>query len=127
MKRRVTDSAAALAKHLSMPQPPLAAAREPAGLEVCTSCERDFVNPVDWSPLRGDRWWMLLSCGNCGAGREVTVGDSEATRFDRELNLRSLLVAETAHQLDLEQMAVEGERLFEALQRDLIDASDFAR
>jgi hypothetical protein len=126
MKRRVTDSAAAIARHLSMPQPPLVGP-EPEGLEMCPACRRDFVNPVDWAPLSGERWWMLLRCGDCGAGREVTVDDAEASRFDRELNLRMMLVAETAHQLDIERMAEELEPLMEALRRDLIDASDFAR
>ena len=110
-----------------MPQPPLNAAPEPAGLESCPACGRDFVNPIDWAPLRGDRWWMLLHCGDCGAGREVTVDDVEAARFDRELNLRMMLVAETAHQLDLERMQAEVEPLLEALRRDIVGASDFAR
>lgn len=126
MKRQVTDSAAAIARHLSMPQPPVVGT-ESTGLEVCPACRRDFVNPVDWAPISGDRWWMLLHCGNCGAGREVTVGDAEASRFDRELNLRLMHVAEMAQQLDLERMAAELEPLMEALRRDIVDASDFAR
>jgi hypothetical protein len=125
MKRRVTDSAAAVARHLSMPQPPMVAPN--AGLEVCPACGRDFVNPLDWAPLRGDRWWMLLRCGDCGAGREVTVTDAEAERFDRELNLRMRLVQETARQLDVEAMARELGPLMEALRRDIVTAEDFAR
>ena len=126
MKRRVTDPAAAIARHLSTPQPPLVGT-EPNGLEVCPACRRDFVNPVDWAPLSGERWWMLLRCGDCGAAREVTVDDAEASRFDRELNLRMMHVAEMAHQLDLERMQAELEPLMEALRRDIVDASDFAR
>ena len=109
MKRRVTDSAAALARHLSMPQPPLAAPADPAGLEICPVCTRDFVNPIDWAPLSGDRWWMLLRCGDCGAAREVTADADTANAFDGELNRRLAAVAETADQLDLERMAAEVE------------------
>ena len=38
-----------------------------------------------------------------------------------------MLVAEMAHQLDLERMQAELEPLMEALRRDIVDASDFAR
>ena len=127
MKRRVSEAAAALNRHPSTPQPALGAPSEPAGLEDCPVCGRDFVNPVDWAPLSGGRWWMLLRCGDCGAGREVTVDEETASRFDGELNRRLAAVAEAADEIDLELMAVEVETLAEALRRDLIDAADFAR
>jgi len=96
-------------------------------LETCVVCGRDFVNPVDWEPLEGGRWWMLLRCGECDTWREVTVTDAVAERYDMELDRRLDLLDGTLHRLDRQRMVGEVETLVAALQRGLVDATDFAR
>jgi hypothetical protein len=128
MRRRVAHARAAassLARHLRAPGPAAPAAE--AGLEVCVACGRDFVNTIEWDAVGEDRWWMLLRCGECGVVREVTVSDGDAQRFDAELNKRALPIARAAHRLDLDRMAAQAATLIAALERDLIDAADFAR
>jgi hypothetical protein len=129
MHRRVVSSARAaasgLARHLSAAGPPAPTADPRLG--VCIACRRDFVDPIEWDAVGDDRWWMLLRCGECGVTREVTVADADAQRFDIELDDRASLIASAADRLDLDRMAAEAATLIAALERDLIDAADFAR
>jgi hypothetical protein len=90
-------------------------------------CRRDFVNPVDWEPLEGGRWWMLLRCGECDTWRELTVTDAVAERYDIELDRRLDVLDGVLHRLDRQRMVGEVETLVAALQRGLVDAADFAR
>jgi uncharacterized Zn finger protein len=85
------------------------------------------VNPVEWESVGDTGWWMLLRCGECGTAREVTVSDDEAARFDIALTRRTSPIQRAVERLDLERMAADVETLILALQRDLIDAGDFAR
>ena len=96
-------------------------------LETCGMCLRDFVNPVDWEPVGDTHWWMLLRCGACDTWREVTVANDTAMRYDVELDRRADAITRAAQRLESQQMAAEVETLITALQRDLIDAADFAR
>ena len=98
-----------------------------AGLETCPVCRRDFVNPVDWEAVDEATWWMLLRCGECDTWREVTVANDTAMRYDVELDRRADAITRAAQRLESQQMAAEVETLITALQRDLIDAADFAR
>jgi len=95
-------------------------------LEICPSCHKDFVNPVEWNAVDDERWWMLLRCGECGVSREVTVSNEVASRYDVELDRRADPIGRALHQLDLEGMAAYVETISIALQRELIDAADFA-
>jgi hypothetical protein len=96
-------------------------------LETCLVCRRDFVNPVDWEPLEGGRWWMLLRCGECDTWRDVTVPDAVAERYDAELDLRLDVLDGVLHRLDRQRMVGEVEVLVDALRRGLVDAADFSR
>jgi hypothetical protein len=96
-------------------------------LETCLVCGRDFVNPVDWEPLDGGRWWMLLRCGECDTWRELTVPDAVAERYDAELDRRLDVLDGALHRLDRQRMVGEVETLVAALRRGLVDAADFAR
>jgi hypothetical protein len=99
----------------------------PAGLEVCLVCSRDFVQPLDWDPRGEDRWWMFLRCAECGVSREVTVTNAEAERYETALHGRASLLSAAARRLEAERMADEVDLFVQALERDLIDAADFAR
>jgi hypothetical protein len=96
-------------------------------LETCLMCGRDYVNPVDWEPVEGDHWWMLLRCGECHTWREVTVSDDVAQRFDGELNRRIDVLAGALSKLDRQHMTAWAESFVLALRSGLLDAADFAR
>ena len=102
-------------------------AHHPTSLEFCAACGADFVNPFDWAAVEDHSWWMLLRCAQCQHEREVVVGNAEAERFDEALDRRADPIARTLHRLDGDRMRAWVESVTVALQRDLIDAADFAR
>jgi hypothetical protein len=95
-------------------------------LETCLMCGRDYVNPVDWEPVDGDHWWMLLRCGECDTWREVTVSNDVAQRFDGELNRRVDVLTGALHKLDRQRMSAWADSFVLALRSGLLDAADFA-
>ena len=101
--------------------------RPRAALHVCPDCRRDCVVPVDWHTADDDHWWLRLRCGECGGTCELTVTDDEAARFERDLAVGMATIRGVVAALDRESMEHELTTLVAALQRDLIDASDFAR
>jgi hypothetical protein len=70
---------------------------------------------------------MFLRCAECGVSRDALVTNGEAERFEAELHARAAVIARTLRELDGERMALEADRFIAALERDLIDAADFAR
>jgi len=101
--------------------------RPRASLADCSACGADFVHPVEWSPHGEDEWWMLLRCGACGDTRERTVPDTEAERYDRELDQAEYRMERTAERLSRERLAEQAESFATALELDLIGAEDFRR
>jgi hypothetical protein len=104
-----------------------ASTRHDADLQRCRECDEDTVHPVEWEPFGETHWWILLRCGACGAQGEGLVGNAAAQRFDRELDEAQDEMVRAADRLGLEIMSAHAETLAVALQRDLIDADDFAR
>ena len=100
---------------------------QPTSLEICAACGADYVNPFDWSAIEDHSWWMALRCAQCGHEREVVVGNEEAERFDEALDRRADPIATALHRIDTARMKAWVESVTVALQRDLIDAADFAR
>jgi hypothetical protein len=98
-----------------------------SGLHVCADCHGDYVHPVEWREADSEHWWMLLRCGSCFHEREVTVPDAVAQRFGRDLDAAEEEIGRAAAALDQERMEREAEAFAAALERDLIDADDFAR
>lgn len=96
-------------------------------LGVCTSCDSDYVYPVEWSESGDEHWWMLLRCGECRAEREVTVANAIARRFGDDLDAAEREIKRAVARLDTERMAREVEVFAAALERDLIDPADFCR
>ena len=101
--------------------------RPGTGLQVCSGCHADHVHPVEWCESGEEHWWMLLRCGTCRAESEVTVTNDVAERYGRDLDDALEVIARAARKLDAERLAREADAFAEALERDLIDADDFAR
>jgi hypothetical protein len=94
-------------------------------LVVCDRCGDDFVHPVSWHEQDETHWWIRLRCGQCDRVREVEVTDEQAKRFDSDLNRGAAEIAAALNRLDRERMIVDSDTLTAALERDLIDPSDF--
>lgn len=101
--------------------------RRDAGLQHCRGCGSDSVHPVEWEPFGDSHWWILLRCGACDARGEGLVANAAAQRFDRELDEAQDEMVRAADRLGLEILSAQVESLTAALERDLIDADDFAR
>jgi len=99
----------------------------PTGLCVCPLCRSDCVVPVDHLAADEEHWWMRLRCGACGAGREMTVTNEDAQRYDRDLARGMAAIERTVKRLDRDSAKRELRTLISAFRHDLIDASDFAR
>jgi hypothetical protein len=98
-----------------------------SGLHLCDGCHTDFVHPLEWREADGEHWWMRLRCGSCFREREITVSDAEAQRFGRDLDAAEAEIGRALAALDHERMQREADAFAAALERDLIDADDFAR
>ena len=92
----------------------------------CPSCTAAFLCPMDWGTVDDERWWVLSRCGECGHWTETVVTNEQAKRLDLELNLQQALIRRTAERFEAERKAAEADAFIAALQRDLIDAGDFA-
>jgi hypothetical protein len=69
---------------------------------------------------------MLLRCAQCETYRDVTVGNDVAAAYERDLQRGRAEIAATLERSDRERMLAELPVLIAALERDLIDAADFA-
>jgi hypothetical protein len=98
-----------------------------ADLQRCRTCGSDSVHPVEWEPFGDTHWWILLRCGACGARGEGLVANDAAQRFDRDLDDAQDEMVRAADRLGFEILSEQLESLTVALERDLIDADDFAR
>ena len=92
----------------------------------CPSCGADFLCPLDWAPPDDCNWWVQSRCGECGHWSEMLIDNAQAARLDLELNRQQAVMWRTAERFEAERMAVEADAFIAALQRDLIDAGDFA-
>jgi hypothetical protein len=99
----------------------------PPGPELrrCHFCRDDFVVPVWWEEVDDEHWHMLLRCAQCETYRDVTVGNDAAEAFERDLERGRSEIAASLKRSDRARMLAELPVLIAALQRDLIDASDF--
>jgi hypothetical protein len=96
-----------------------------AQLHVCGRCEGDFVQATRWDDVVDGARRVGLRCADCGYERE-TVADLTATALFKAAQANRVeRLAETAEQLARERMNAWIERFADALERDLIDATDF--
>ena len=98
-----------------------------SGLHQCCVCHADFVVPVDWNEADEHHWRILLRCGECETSGEIIVTDDVAKRLELDIERGVAEIASTLRRLDRMHMAVLLATFVAALNRDLIDASDFAR
>lgn len=94
---------------------------------LCPVCAGDFVYPVHWHEASETHLWVQLRCGECDTWWEGTFTDDALDRFDRKLDETSRLMADEADRLHREWRSTEADAFAAALDRDLIDAGDFAR
>jgi len=97
------------------------------GLHRCPACRRPFMCPIDWETDGADHWLIQLRCGECGVWREARATNEQAKAFDLELDRQVRLIVRALRRIEREKMRAELDVLVTALDRDLIDASDFAR
>jgi hypothetical protein len=97
-----------------------------SGLHQCALCHADCVVPVWWESVDEDRWRMLLRCGACGTYRELTAPDDVAHAYERDLGHGMREISIAVERMDRDRMADQTDAFVAALQRDLIDAGDFA-
>jgi hypothetical protein len=97
------------------------------GLHICSVCRADFVVPVTVEAVEGARWHLLLRCGECQTYRDVVVTKGVAERYEADWERGVADVAAEHERVERERMAADVEILIVALERDLIDAADFAR
>jgi hypothetical protein len=97
------------------------------GLHECPECHSDMVCPVRWHSVDSERWAMDLRCGECGAERKVVASNAQAADFDSALNERQRKLEQSLARLEARRMEDDIDAFVEALERDLIDAADFAR
>jgi hypothetical protein len=83
--------------------------------------------PVDWEPSGDDFWWIQMRCGECEVWIETVIGNRAAAALDVELDYQQAQMAFAARQWDALRMNAEIETFVAALERDLVDATDFAR
>ena len=95
-------------------------------LQECCLCHADYVVPVWWEELDDERWHMLLRCAQCETYRDVVVGDDVAKVFEGDLERGMAEIAATLERSNRARMVDEVDLFIAALQRDLIDAADFA-
>ena len=95
-------------------------------LEVCLLCGRDLVYPLAWHEAGRTHWWVELRCGECGALREGFFPDEAMERFDRRLDDGQREIAREADRMHLSWRSDEADAFAAALDRDLIEAHDFA-
>ena len=96
------------------------------GPHHCLECGRDFMCPIEWDTVGEEHWLIHSRCGECGTWRSEVVTNAEAERYDVTLARQSEEIARGLARIDRERMAADLDRFVAALDRDLIDATDFA-
>jgi hypothetical protein len=92
----------------------------------CPLCHGRFLCPTDWGTAGEQHWWVLSRCGDCDVWSEVVISNAQAARLDRELDRQATAIRQAAERLEAERMAAQAAAFIDALNRDLIDAADFA-
>jgi hypothetical protein len=81
---------------------------------------------VSWEETDSDHWHMLLRCAACETYRDVVVSNDVAKRYEEDLRRGMAEIAAELERSDRARMALEVDVFVAALDRDLIDAEDFA-
>ena len=97
-----------------------------SGLHQCRICHDDYVVPVWWEEVDDEHWHMLLRCAQCETYRDVVIGNDVAKAYEQDLERGRAEIGASLKRSDRARMLAELPVLIAALERDLIDAADFA-
>jgi hypothetical protein len=97
-----------------------------SGLHQCALCRADCVVPIWWESVDGDRWHLVLRCGECQTLRDVVAVNDVAEALERDIGRGMATIRAALDRIDRERMAEQAAVFVAALRRDLIDAADFA-
>ncbi len=92
---------------------------------LCHACGSDAFVLADSCHAASDQWCVLMRCGDCGQWREIVASTRAMTRFAAAFDAGLAAIERDIRALELERMAGEVDVFVAALERDLIDASDF--
>ena len=95
-------------------------------MHQCLICHADLVVPVRWDEADDDHWEVLLRCPECETYREVVVTNDLAKRYELDLERGMAEIASTLKRWERWEMIALLDTFVAALERDLIDAADFA-
>jgi hypothetical protein len=104
----------------------LATRRQQTCSAHCSECGSDAAAVADCRPLDDEQWTVQLRCGECARWRELVVSDAELKQMEHVLMAGWHAIERTFQDLARKRMAAEIELFVTALDRDLIDADDFA-
>jgi hypothetical protein len=82
---------------------------------------------MDWAPDGDEHWAIDMRCGDCAHTWHRVVPNARARRFDGELDKDVNALERTLQRLEREHMKADVLAFVAALERDLIQAADFAR
>ena len=92
----------------------------------CECCGGDFLCPMDWEPNGNEFWAIEARCGDCGMWHALQLTNAQAATWELALDRQTRPIQRALDRLDRERMARQAEGFIAALERDLIDAADFA-
>jgi len=99
--------------------------RDAGHLELCPSCRRDLVYPVDWSPAGPMRWSVALRCPECEWRGGGIFSQEVVDRFDEVLDDGTQAVLDDLELLTRANMEEQVSSFAVALREDLILPEDF--
>jgi hypothetical protein len=94
-------------------------------LHVCPSCSSELVQPVEWEPVDGEAWSVLLRCPECEVFQAGVYGQEELDAYDLELDRGEALLRVAYMQVSTENMAAEIDGFANALAAGAVLPEDF--
>ncbi len=97
----------------------------PSGLHVCSECDSQLVQPVEWLETPDDRWMLTLECPNCRWSEDGVYDRDQVDRLEEMLDNGLADMLGDLQRLTQANMADEIDRFAGALHADLILPEDF--
>jgi RNase P subunit RPR2 len=98
--------------------------RQATAPHVCRACVRPLVQPETVEP-RGQDWFVVLRCPNCGWTAGEVIDQQAADRFDQELERGTQQLFELLTLVTERNMRDYAQRFIGALRADAILPEDF--
>jgi hypothetical protein len=93
---------------------------------ICAQCRSDAAAVAYSRPHGPDDWVIGLRCGDCESWQELTVSHRAMARLEHQLIAGRHAIERDLGALERTRMVGYIETFIVALERDLIDAGDFA-